>query len=529
MKVPLPLSIKFSLWLLLNLALLAVVGIGLLATQGGLGWDSLIRGPGGQRVQDLGTVIVGEFSAASPFGTVRHDVLARFSANYGAAFYLFHPTLPGASSPPDLLPKAVLARVEEGPPGGGRARTGEAGPAARDDRGPPPEPAEPPPEDGRPPPRDGTAPLVGERAPPPPRAAPPPRDGRPAGDAQRRQDAIRGRFLVHTENPSAFWLGVRLPISRPVPVTLVARVDSWWGLMRLLDLQPWVIAGVSIVVFSILFWLPFVRGITHALGLLTSATGQIAEGRFNTRVPEKRRDEIGALGGAVNRMAARLDTLVNGQKRFLADIAHELGSPLGRLQVATEILESRADPALQPHVADVREEVQHMSALVNELLAFTKAGLRPRDAVLTSIPLAPLVQRVLAREDSAGRVRADLAETASALADADLLDRALGNLVRNAGRYAPDSSVTLTVRTEGTQVTIVVADEGPGVPAEALARLGEPFYRPEAARTTEGGGAGLGLAIVKSSIEACRGTVTFRNRAPRGFEATIQLGRSPAP
>src|SRR5207248_364238 len=145
-------------------------------------------------------------------------------------------------------------------------------------------------------------------------------------------------------------------------------------------------------------------GITHSLGQLTAATGRIAEGRFETRVPEKRRDEIGALGSSVNLMAARLDTLVNGQKRFLADVAHELGSPISRLQVAIEILEMRADPALRDQVADVREEIQQMSALVNELLAFTKAGLRPRTAELASVELAPLVREVVQREDNTGRI-----------------------------------------------------------------------------------------------------------------------------
>jgi two-component system sensor histidine kinase CpxA len=330
---------------------------------------------------------------------------------------------------------------------------------------------------------------------------------------------------------AAYWAGARaqwvgaFDFERPNPATVVARVDSWWGVVRVLDLQVWFFAAGGVLAFSILFWLPFVRGMTRALAQLTRATGAIAEGKFDTRVPAARRDEFGALGGAVNQMAARLDTLVNGQKRFLADIAHELGSPVGRLQVAVEILESRADPALREHVADVREEVQQMSALVNELLAFTKAGLRARDAELAPVALGPLVQRVLDREDVARRVAANLPADLAARADAALLDRALGNLVRNALRYAPDGGVTLTVRADGAHVVLAVADDGPGVPPEALARLGEPFYRPEAARTREGGGVGLGLAIVKSAVAACGGAVVFRNRAPHGFEAEVRLER----
>jgi two-component system sensor histidine kinase CpxA len=248
-------------------------------------------------------------------------------------------------------------------------------------------------------------------------------------------------------------------------------------------------------------------------------------------VPEKRRDEIGALGGSVNAMAARLDTLVNGQKRFLGDVAHELCSPLARLQLATGIIEERAPADLATAVADVREEVEQMSALVNELLDFTRAGLHPRDAALASVDLAPLVARVLQREAAEVRIALALAPGATVLADAALLERALANLVRNALRYAGDAGpITLTAQLENDAMRIELADCGPGVPSAALARLGEPFYRPDSARTRETGGTGLGLAIVRASVEACRGSVRFSNREPRGFSAELRLkaGRVPA-
>jgi two-component system sensor histidine kinase CpxA len=105
-----------------------------------------------------------------------------------------------------------------------------------------------------------------------------------------------------------------------------------------------------------------------------------------------------------------------------------------------------------------------------------------------------------------------------------LLARALGNLVRNALRYAGESGpVRVTATRAGGTVVITVDDEGPGVPPADLDRLGEPFFRPELARTREGGGVGLGLAIVRSSIAACGGEVRFSNRAPRGFRAEIRL------
>jgi two-component system sensor histidine kinase CpxA len=338
-----------------------------------------------------------------------------------------------------------------------------------------------------------------------------------------------GRFVVRAGNPTSYWVGMRVLFASgergfPIPARLVVRVNSMRGLLHLLNLEAWVVAGTAVLLLSVLFWLPLVRGITRSLGQLTRATEQIAEGKFETRVTANRRDEIGKLGESVNRMATRLDAHMNGQKRFLGDVAHELCSPLARLQMATGILADQADPKIQETVADVREEVQQMSTLVNELLAFTKAGLRSRDVVCQPLDLAPLARDVIARDGATERVTLHVADHLRVLAESDLLSRALGNLVRNAVRYAGDAGpILVTASADAGRVVIVVEDNGPGVPAGDLDRLGEPFFRPELARTRETGGVGLGLAIVRNSITACGGEVRFANRTPRGFRAEIRL------
>ncbi len=482
MKISFPLSLKISLWLLLNLTLLGAVGVGFLLGHGGLGWNALMNGAAGDHVHAIGDALVGEINGAPE--TARDAALARASGEYGAEFFLFSnygPQLAGARAD---LPASVRAQLV---------------PPARGDDPPGPGGFGGPPEGARPPSTE------------------------PAGLAQTRG---RGRFFL---NDGGYWIGLRVPFQSGeygarVPATLFVHPRSTWSLLRLLDVEPWLLAAIVVIVFSILFWLPIVRSITHALGQLTAATEKIAEGDFHTRVPATRRDEIGRLGDSVNQMAGRLDTLVNGQKRFLADVAHELGSPIGRLQVAVEILESRADPALQAQVADVREEVQQMSALVNELLAFTKAGLRPRAAELAPVELAPLVAQAVAREGGHARIATEIPTGLAARADGPLLARAVGNLVRNAIRYSGDDTpIKVTAHHGDGRVVVTVVDDGPGVPPEALARLGEPFYRPEAARTRETGGTGLGLAIVRSAVSACGGEVRFANRTPRGFVAELLL------
>jgi two-component system sensor histidine kinase CpxA len=255
----------------------------------------------------------------------------------------------------------------------------------------------------------------------------------------------------------------------------------------------------------------------------------VAEGDFAVEVPDaNRRDELGELARSVQQMAERLDGHAQGQKRFLGDIAHELCSPIARMQASLGILQQRAatDEKAHRYMDKLSGELQSMSALVNELLSFSKANLRS-SVELKSVPLAPLVRRTLAREDAseeAGTARLEVPEDCAVLADEALLSRAIGNLVRNAQRYAAGSGPVeiRATRTNG-HVSIMVSDRGPGVPAEALPRLLEPFYRPDAARTRESGGVGLGLAIVKSCTEACGGKVEIANRQGGGLEVTLKL------
>jgi two-component system sensor histidine kinase CpxA len=109
-------------------------------------------------------------------------------------------------------------------------------------------------------------------------------------------------------------------------------------------------------------------------------------------------------------------------------------------------------------------------------------------------------------------------------ADAELLTRALSNLLRNAVRYAGECGpITVCAQREQDKVKITVADRGPGVPANDLPRLFDPFYRADASRDRETGGVGLGLAIVKTCIESCGGAVACRNLEPAGLEVTIRL------
>jgi two-component system sensor histidine kinase CpxA len=236
-------------------------------------------------------------------------------------------------------------------------------------------------------------------------------------------------------------------------------------------------------------------------------------------------------------MTGRLDGFVSGQKRFLGDIAHELCSPLARMEMALGILEHRTPPDLRERLGDVRDEVREMSSLVNELLAFSKAGLQGAAATSCEpVELAPLLQAAVAREAPEARVTVDAPPGLAVSAASSLLSRAVGNVLRNAMHHAGAAGpVEITATRMPLQhesgalreVRLVIADHGPGVPAEALPKLFDPFYRVDEARTRETGGVGLGLAIVKSCVQACGGSVTAQAR-PDGTPGLVIEFRLPA-
>ena len=338
------------------------------------------------------------------------------------------------------------------------------------------------------------------------------------------------RLMMTTNDPTRHWAGTRIflftaPNHPPLAGLLVAVSDSMTGNGFFFDPLPWIAVAVVVILLSVIVWIPLVRNITKPLARMTRAAEEIANGRFDMAIQEKRQDEIGRLGAAINHMTSRLFHLVRGQKRFLGDVAHELGSPIARLQFGLGILEQNVDAENQQRVADVMEDVGHMSDLVNELLSFSRAEMNPSKVMLEKIHLLPIVRRAVQRETNPEDViEMAVVPEIQVKADAELLARAISNVLRNALKYAAGTGpIRVMAESDKDQVVIRIADNGSGVPESHLDQLFEPFFRPEASRNRDSGGVGLGLAIVKTCIETCEGTVSARNLQPQGFEVVMRL------
>lgn len=337
-------------------------------------------------------------------------------------------------------------------------------------------------------------------------------------------------FMMRTRPPARYWSGLRIPLPPgpmlpPAAAVLLAVSDSLTGHGFFFDPLPWMVVAATVILISVLLWIPMVRNITRPLARMTRATEEIAKGRFDVSIHEPRTDEIGRLARAINHMAARLSAFVTGQKRFLGDVAHELGSPIARIQFGLGALEQRIGRENRQRVIDVMEDVDHMSRLVSELLAFSRAEMKAKTIRLETMNLLPVVQEAVKRETTPeARIVSDIDPGIRVVASAELLTRALANLVRNAARHAGSAGVIhVSAERRKNEVAIEVRDSGPGVPENLLDQLFEPFFRPEPSRDRDSGSVGLGLAIVKTCVETCKGTVSARNCMPNGFAVTIAL------
>ncbi len=515
-----PLTAKILLWFSANLLLLMFIAwLGVrFATRSG--FDSFLAGHVGGRVESTARAIMGELES-KPRGEWS-GVLARYGEAHGVKFILLGEELQTLAGEEVDLPENLRSQLPRPPRGGYGLGPNRRGPApgasgAGSNLGPPG--AKSPSGKQRPPVESdetepGTPGAVGTGNQDPPGSAP-----------------IHRRFLVQSEKPRTYWVGL-MGALRPgaggtghLRCTLLARSGSFSAGGFFFDYRPWVLACAGVAGLSALFWLPLVRGITSSIAQLTRATRQIADGQFDVRVDDQRTDELGQLGASINRMSMRLEGFVSGQKRSLGDIAHELCSPLARLQMSVGILEQNATPNQKAHIEDLREEVQHMSDLVNELLSISKASLKPGNIKREVVNVKTVADHAAEREAAKkGEVIVEVPADLTCFARPELLQRALSNLVRNALRYAGEfGPITITARREGDACIILVTDLGPGVPPEHLDRIFDAFYRTDPDRARNTGGAGLGLAIVKTCIEACGGTATARNRETRGLEVRLTL------
>jgi signal transduction histidine kinase len=292
--------------------------------------------------------------------------------------------------------------------------------------------------------------------------------------------------------------------------------------VRALQRSLLVAVPVSTAVLAALVWV-LVGRVLRPVDAIRSEVDRITASRLDRRVPEPpTTDEIARLARTMNAMLDRLARSAERQRRFVADAAHELRSPVARIRAELEVDAAHPESAdLAATHASVLEQAVTLQRLIDDLLLLARAdsgALRPDRA--GPVDLDDVVQRVV-RARPHPRVAADLVPVQVA-GDAEQLERAVRNLLDNAARHARDR-IVVTLGSQGGTAELAVVDDGPGIPADDAERVFERFTRLDDARASADGGAGLGLAIAREIAQRHGGTLTLDGDHGHGARFVLRL------
>ena len=323
---------------------------------------------------------------------------------------------------------------------------------------------------------------------------------------------------IRAENKIIGWLGYQEPgdASHPLDQRFAQQQrQSFWALaicgLALAGLSAWLLAGQLL----------------KRLQQLLHAVAQVRRGELRVKLGEKPGDEFGQLMAAFEDMTSALQQSQQRQGDWLADIAHELRTPLAVLRGELEALIDGVRPLNHQALSSLHDETRHLNRLVDDLHLLSSAQNQSLRINLQPLDLDTFLADVLAHrkaELQAARIEVDVnIETGSSFrADPQRLRQVLDNLIENAIRYASGAKLEIHCYTQQQMQCIDFIDQGPGVEPQHLPRLFDRLYRVDDSRSKASGGSGLGLAICRSIVEAHGGTIDARAHTPQGLHIHTQ-------
>lgn len=294
-----------------------------------------------------------------------------------------------------------------------------------------------------------------------------------------------------------------------------------------------VLTGVGIVVvFLAVTWYIALR-LTSPLEDLTRAARRLGSGDLDSRVQVRSRDEVGDLAQTFNRMADQVQEHDLAQRQFISDASHELRSPVSSALLLVDAIDAQVKGP-QHLLGRLREQLERMGRLVNQLLELARLAeweaAAQEDGEPEYADVSHVVNRVYRRmepvaESEKVQMRRDITGNPVATGEEENLERIVQNLVENAIKYTPSGgTVKISAGHDSKgQVVLRIADDGVGIPSDALPHIFDRFYRADPSRSREQGGFGLGLAIVRRRVEAMGGNVEVNSKPDQGTSFTIKL------
>jgi signal transduction histidine kinase len=250
-------------------------------------------------------------------------------------------------------------------------------------------------------------------------------------------------------------------------------------------------------------------------------------------------DEVSRLGGALNSLLSRIQTLyaqekqarktteksLEAQKRFVSDASHELRTPLTRISLAAHnALSAKDEQSRSKALESIHRSSGQMSRLVSHLLALARMDAGQAGLTRQPFDLGALASQAV---EEAGDPRITFRGQGAAIGDPDAFRRILDNLIENARRHTPDEgSITVEAQEDGDRTSVVVIDTGEGIPPDAITRIGTRFFRVDESRSRSSGGTGLGLALSMELAQAMGGSLFIASDPGQGVRATLSLVRA---
>src|SRR6478736_4093274 len=296
--------------------------------------------------------------------------------------------------------------------------------------------------------------------------------------------------------------------------------SSWWQFL---------LAGTVAGFISLLLARWLARGMTQPLRDMAAAARRMEVGDYSVRVRARSRDEVGQLAAAFNRMTAELEDLERSRRDLVANVSHELKTPIAAIRAHLENLADGVEVADPRTLQLMLSQTERLGRLVDQLLDLSRLESGEVPFQVEVVPLAPLVSRVISeismgRSISDVRIESDVPAHLAAKADAERIHQVLFNLVDNAVRFTPPGGeIRVNARPDGERVEVSVTDTGVGIQPEHLPRVFERFYRVDPARSRDDGGTGIGLAIARSIVEAHGGRIVAKSDPGHGSAFTFDL------
>ncbi|MBN1998248.1 HAMP domain-containing histidine kinase [candidate division KSB1 bacterium] len=278
-----------------------------------------------------------------------------------------------------------------------------------------------------------------------------------------------------------------------------------------------VLLMVLTCVFILHFWL--IKKILRPVKQLSAGVSRISTGNLEQKIPKLSNDELGRLTDGFNLMMINIRQRILARDQLLLDVSHELRSPLTRIKIALEFMPE------SDKKADIQNDVREIEKMITEILETERLSHGHGGLVLEPTDISKLIKSVVAEykdRKPAIKIQKPLQPAVIKL-DSERIRMAIRNVLDNAVKYSEpgDENITLSLEKSGKGIHIFIVDSGPGIPAEQMPYIFEPFYRVDGSRSRKKGGYGLGLSLSRKIMRAHGGDMEIKNNPGRGVTVIL--------